>query len=108
MGRRRYLSFCRETNSIPLPLSEYQVGLFMAHLVDDSLQHSSVKGYLSAVQRMQIVYSLGDPFVVSWLMLECKGDEDQTGKEVSYPHPASSSCYPCHLEVAVSIVVGWV
>ena len=74
MGLRRYLSFCWETNSIPVPLSEYQVCLFVAHLADDGLQHSSIKGNLSAVRRMQTVYGLGDPFVVSWSVLECKGD----------------------------------
>jgi len=74
MGLRRYLSFCQETNYIPLPLSEYQVCLFVAHLADDSLQHYSIKGDLSAVRRMQTMYGLGDPFVVSCSVLECKGD----------------------------------
>ena len=38
--------------------------------MDDGLQHSSIKGYLSAIRRLQIVKGLGDPFVVSWPLLE--------------------------------------
>ena len=70
-GQRRYLSFCRKSNSNPLPLSENQMCLFVVHLADEGLQHSSIKGYLSAVRRMQIVFGMGDPFVASWTLLEC-------------------------------------
>ena len=70
-GQRRYLSFCRKSNSNPLPLSENQMCLFVAHLADEGLQHSSIRGYLSAVRRMQIVFGMGDPFVASWPLLEC-------------------------------------
>ena len=70
-GQRRYLSFCRKSGSNPIPLSENQMCLFVAHLADEGLQHSSIKGYLSAVRRMQIVFGLGDPFVASWPLLEC-------------------------------------
>ena len=38
--------------------------------MDDGLQHSSIKGYLLAICRLQIVKGLGDPFVVSWPLLE--------------------------------------
>ena len=33
--------------------------------------HLLIKGYLSAVRRMQIVFGLGEPFVASWPLLEC-------------------------------------
>ena len=62
---------CDKSGSNPIPLSENQMCLFVAHLADEGLQHSSIKGYLSAVQRMQIVFGLGDPFVASWPLLEC-------------------------------------
>ena len=54
----------------PFPLSEDQLCTFMAHLMDEGLQHSSIKGYLSAIRRMQIVKGLGDPFAASWPLLE--------------------------------------
>ena len=64
--------------------------LFVAHLADDGLQHSSIKGYLSAVRRMQIVYGLGDPFVASWPILDCalKGIKlRQAKKAATRPQP---------------------
>ena len=71
-------------------LSEYKVCLFVAHLADDGLQHSSINGYLSAVRRMQIVDGLGDPFVASWPVLECalKGIKlRQAKKSATRPRP---------------------
>ena len=62
---KRYLSFCRDTHTYPLPLSEKHSCLFVTHLMEEGLQHSSIKGYLSAVRRLQIVAGLGDPFVIS-------------------------------------------
>jgi len=101
-GQRRYLSFCRETSSVPLPLSEHKVCLFVAQLADDGLQHSSIKGYLSAIRRMQIVDGLGDPFVASWPVLECalKGIKLRQAKKAA----TRSSGHPCHLEAAASIL----
>ena len=38
--------------------------------MEEGLQHSSIKGYFSAICRLQIVKGLGDPFAASWLLLE--------------------------------------
>ncbi len=38
--------------------------------MEDGLQHSSIKGYLSAIRRLQIINGLGDPFMASWPLLE--------------------------------------
>ena len=54
----------------PFPLIEDQLCTFVAHFMDDGLQHSSIKGFLSAVRWLQIVNGLGDPFTVSWPLLE--------------------------------------
>lgn len=42
----------------------------MVFLDDSHLQHSTIKGYLSALRRLQIVFGMGDPFVASWPLLE--------------------------------------
>ena len=65
-GQRRYLTFGKNSKSPPLPLTESHLCLFVAHLADEGLKHTSIKGYLSAIQRLQIVQGLGDPFVASW------------------------------------------
>ena len=45
--------------------------LYVAHLADEGLKHSSIKGYLSAIRKMQVVSGMGDPFVAAWPLLEC-------------------------------------
>ena len=64
-GQRRYLDFCNACKLTPFPLTEDQLCTFVAHLMDDGLQHSSIKGYLSAIRCLQIVIGLRDPFVAS-------------------------------------------
>ena len=43
----------------------------MVYLVDSKLKHATIKGYLSAVRRLQVVAGMGDPFAGSWPRLEC-------------------------------------
>lgn len=69
-GQRRYLEFCKSYKLIAFPATEERLCTFVAHLMEDGLQHSSIKGYLSAVRRLQIVKGLGDPFAASWPLLE--------------------------------------
>ncbi len=70
-GQRRYLSFCVSIGALPLPLAEAQLCRFVARLAGEGLKHATIKGYLSALRRMQIVWGAGDPFVASWPRLEC-------------------------------------
>ena len=57
-------------NLNPFPLTEDQLCTFAAHLMEEGLQHSSIKGYFSAIHRLQIIKGLGDPFAASWPLLE--------------------------------------
>ena len=90
-GQKRYLEFCRDSSSNPFPLTEDQLCRFVAHLAEEGLHHSSIKGYLSAIRRMQIVGGMGDPFTVSWPLLEytLRGvklrQAKKTGNSLSYP-----------------------
>ena len=69
-GQKRYLEFCRNGGLSPFPLSEDQLCTSVAYLMDEGLQHNSIKGYLSVIRRLQIVRGLGDPFAASWPLLE--------------------------------------
>ena len=69
-GQKRYLEFCQLSSLSPFPLSENQLCSFVAHLSELGLQHSSIKGYLSAIRHLQILGGMGDPFVASWPLLE--------------------------------------
>lgn len=74
----------------PMPASEHQLCLYVAHLAGGGLQHSSIKGYLSAVRRLQVVCGMGDPFAASWPLLECtlKGvKREQAKRAVTRPQP---------------------
>lgn len=70
-GQRKYLAFCESIQCQPLPMTEDRACLFVAYLTDLGLKHSSIKGYLSAVRRLQVVAGLGNPFSASWPLLEC-------------------------------------
>lgn len=50
---------------------EHHLCRYVAFLADSGLKHASIKGYLSALRRMQIVAGAGDPFTASWPLLEC-------------------------------------
>lgn len=69
-GQKRYLEFCRAGSLVPFPATEDQLCTFVAHLTDEGLLHSSMKGYLSAIRRLQIIKGMGDPFAASWPLLE--------------------------------------
>ena len=85
VGQRRYVTFCRGLGVPPLPVTEEQLCLFVAHLAEDGLKHATVKGYLSAIRRLQVVGGMGDPFTASWPLLECalKGLKRQQARKPS-------------------------
>ncbi len=61
-GKRRFLRFCQATGLILLPLSEEVLCLFVAQLVQDGLQFSSIRTYLSSLRHLQISTGFPDPF----------------------------------------------
>ena len=56
------MRFCQQAGLIPLPLRENTLCLFVAHLVEQGLQHSSIRLYLSSLRHLQISSGLPDPF----------------------------------------------
>ena len=71
-GQRRFLAFCGGAGvGVPFPVTERVLCLFVAHLADGGLKHSTIKGYLSAVRRLHIIQDFGDPFVASLPLLDC-------------------------------------
>ena len=84
-GRKRYLEFCKQAGVVEFPLAESQLCTYVAYLADQGLRHSSIKGYLSAIRRDQIIHGLGDPFLASWPILECtlKGVKLHQAKSLS-------------------------
>ncbi len=53
-GQERYLTFCRQTGTPPLPVCEQHLCRFCAYLADENLCLRTVKVYLAAVRYMQI------------------------------------------------------
>jgi len=70
-AQKRYLAFCSKVNARSLSLTEKQICCYTVFLYQEGIQHSSMKGYLAALRRMQIVWGMGDPVMSSWPLLEC-------------------------------------
>ena len=58
-----YLNFCRSVHCPPLPLTEHLLCQFASQLANESLSHSTIKGYISAVRHLQIAAGLPDPAI---------------------------------------------
>ena len=69
-AQSRFLSFCREFSLQPLPVNEPQLCRFASFLGLQNLAHSSIKGYLAAIRRLQIAQSLPDPLISQMSKLE--------------------------------------
>ena len=61
-GKARFLKFCEQTGTSPLPVCERVLCCFCAHLANEKLKHKTIKVYLSAVRHMQIAAGQIDPF----------------------------------------------
>ena len=61
-SKKRYLAFCQAMNLHPCPITQGMLCLYVAHLYQDGLAHTSIKSYLSAVRNMQISKGMPDPF----------------------------------------------
>ena len=66
-GQRKFVEFCRQagklhSNGSPCPADEWTLCLFVSFLAD-SIQHSSIKVYLSAVRSLHIEQGFPDPLL---------------------------------------------
>ena len=61
-GKRRFLRFCEAAGLTPLPLTEEVFCLFVANLMQERLQFTSIRTYLFSVRHLQITAGLPDPF----------------------------------------------
>lgn len=69
-AQNRYLRFCTQANIVPFSVVEHHLCQFAVRLAHDKVAHSSIKGYLSAVRRLQIAQGLPDPLIASMPKLE--------------------------------------
>ena len=53
-GQHRYLEFAAEYGFIPFPVREDNLIFWVTSMGDEGLRHSSIRGYLSAVRKMQL------------------------------------------------------
>ena len=60
---QRYVCFCISFGLTPLPVSEHQLCQFASHLANETLAHSTIKGYLLAICHLQIASGLPDPAI---------------------------------------------
>ena len=61
-GKKRYIYFCDKSLISPIPSSESTLILFVSHLAVESISHTTIKVYLSAIRHMHVVAGLHDVF----------------------------------------------
>ena len=66
-GKKKFLTFCQESNITPLPVTESKLINFVAYSVSKG---QTIKCYLSAVRHLQVTCGGGDPRVESMPLLE--------------------------------------
>ena len=69
-GKKRYLQFCKDKSTLPLPASEEQLCQFVSSLAIQSLCHNTIKSYLAAIRHLHIAEGYGDPHVHNMARLE--------------------------------------
>ena len=69
-GKKKYLLFCQEAGTAPLPATEQKLIEFVAFAANQGLKHQTIKCYLSAVRHLQIASGGGDPRVENMPVLE--------------------------------------
>ena len=69
-GQKKYLTFCQQTGTPPLPVTEQGLLHFVAFAVNQGLKQQTIKSYLSAVRHLQVSGGGGDPRVGDMPQLE--------------------------------------
>lgn len=70
MAGKKYLLFCQQSATVPLPVTEQKLLNFVALMANQRLRHQTMKSYLSTVRHLQIECGCGDPRVESMPRLE--------------------------------------
>ena len=60
-GKKKYLLFCMQSGTTPLPVTEEGLLHFTAFVANQGLKHTTIKGYLSAIRHLQVCSGNGDP-----------------------------------------------
>ena len=69
-AKRRFLSFCNDSQLSPLPLTEQLLCRYVSFLADQKLSPKTIKLYLSAARHLQISMNLHDPKLGEMARLE--------------------------------------
>ena len=69
-AQRRYLLFCTNINTSPLPVNETLLCRYVASLANEKLRFQTIKWYLSTIRYLQIMSGFGDPDMTSMPVLD--------------------------------------
>ena len=62
-AQNKYLNFCSQFHLTPLPVSSYNVLLYVTHLHKSGVAHSSIGVYLSAIRSLQVMSGMPEPYL---------------------------------------------
>ena len=91
-AQQRYVCFCISFGLAPLPVSEHQLCQFASHLANETLAHSTIKGYLSAIRHLQRASGFPDPATsnipkLEWVIKGIKSTQARAQSSKHTRHP---------------------
>ena len=100
-GQQCYLTFCAKAHRKALPTSESALRLFVSHLADTGLTHSTIKVYLSSVHHLHVTQGQHSQF--SKQLTPCLQQVLKGIKKVQAATTHPRVCRPITLEIMQGI-----
>ena len=83
-AKSRFIAFCTQVYTSPLPLFESVLCFYVSHLADEVLAHTTIKSYLSACRHLHISHGYSEPCIgdMPHLAQVMKGIKSSQAKQV--------------------------
>ena len=95
-AKSRFMAFCTQACTSPLPLSESVLCFYVSHLADEGLAHTTIKSYLSACRHLHISHGYSEPCIgdmprLAQVMKGIKASQAKQGRRVKPRLPITPS-----------------
>ena len=95
-AKSRFIAFCTQACTSPLPLSESVLCFYVSHLADEGLAHTTIKSYLSACRHLHISHGYFEPCIgdmprLAQVMKGIKASQAKQGRQAKPRLPITPS-----------------
>ena len=95
-AKSRFIAFCTQACTSPLPLSESVLCFYVSHLADEGLAHTTIKSYLSACRHLHISHGYSEPCIgdmprLAQVMKGIKASQAKQGRQAKPRLPITPS-----------------